>query len=81
MYIVQPGIKMYLRPIKDSFTNAARVHKRLKYSMQEFLTHRIMGQSNNSAPRYSLVLNKRGGPNSREGGKFSKNLISGGVVL
>ena len=27
---------------------------------------------------YSLVLNKRGGPNSREGEKFSENLINGG---
>ena len=26
---------------------------------------------------YSLLLNKRGGPNSRMGGKFSENLING----
>ena len=31
--------------------------------------------------RYSLVPNKRGGPNSREGGKFSENLINGGVQI
>ena len=27
------------------------------------------------------MLNKRGGPNSRGGGKFSENLINGGVQI
>ena len=31
--------------------------------------------------RYSLVLNKRVGPNSRVGGKFSKNLINRGFQM
>ena len=31
--------------------------------------------------KYSLVPNKRGGPNSRGGGKFSENLINGGVQI